>query len=60
MDETSDLSPDRKVVAAGLGGAVATIVVLGAQWLGAPEAPSGLEGAIATVVAFAAGYWVRR
>ena len=50
--------PNRKVNAAGAGGALATVVVLGAVWLGAGEPPTGLEGALATVLAWTAGYFV--
>lgn len=53
------MRPTRKITAAGLGGATATVIVLGAVWLGAPEPPPGFEGALATVCAFAAGWWMR-
>lgn len=49
--------PTRKVTAAGLGGAVAAVVVGVAVWLGAPDPPVGLEAAIATVAAFGAGWF---
>jgi len=55
-------SPTRKVGAAALGGAVASISmgVTAAVW---PEVyeriPAGFEGGIATVAAFILGYWVR-
>lgn len=44
-----------KVQSAGIGGAVATLIVWGATALGV-EVPAEVGAAIATVVAFAAGY----
>lgn len=51
------MNPTRKVTAAGLGGAVAAVVVGVAVWLGAPDPPVGLEAGIATVAAFTAGWF---
>jgi predicted anti-sigma-YlaC factor YlaD len=54
------VKPSRKVTAAAVGGAAATVLILGAQWLfSAPDAPAGLEGALATLFAFGAGYLTR-
>ena len=44
-----------KVQSAGIGGAVATVIIFGAQQLGL-EIPGEVGAAIATIVAFAAGY----
>lgn len=55
MDDAS--KPTRKVGAAAIGGAAATVIVGVAVWLGAPQPPAGLEGAIATLAALAAGYF---
>jgi len=49
------MKPVPKVAAAGIGGAVATIVVFVASSLGF-EIPGDVGAAIATVVAFAAAY----
>lgn len=49
------MKPVPKVAAAGIGGAVATIVMFVAQQVGF-EIPGDVGAAIATVVAFAAGY----
>jgi len=49
------MKPYPKVRAAGIGGAVATIVVFVAAQAGV-ELPGDVGAAIATVVAFAAGY----
>lgn len=49
-------APTRKVTAAGVGGAAATIVVIGIQMFTGAEIPMGLEAALATVFAFGAGY----
>lgn len=56
MDE---LKPTRKVTAQAAGAAAATVVVLVAVWLGAPDPPPGLEGALATLLGAAAGWTVR-
>lgn len=50
------MKPTRKITAVGLGGALATLLVGIATWLGAPDPPAGLEAAFATVFAFGAGY----
>lgn len=49
------MKPVPKVAAAGIGGAVATLVVYLASLAGA-EVPGDVGAAIATVVAFAAAY----
>lgn len=49
------MKPVTKVAAAGIGGAVATLVVYLASLTGV-EVPGDVGAAIATVVAFAAGY----
>lgn len=49
------MKPVPKVAAAGIGGAVATLIVYGAGLAGV-EVPGDVGAAIATVVAFAAGY----
>lgn len=51
------MRPTRKVQAATAGAAAATVIVLGAVWLGAGDPPTGLEGALATVLAFTFGWW---
>lgn len=53
---TDDVKPRPKVVAGAIGAAVATVLVLGAVWLGAPQPPAGLEGGLATVAGFVFGY----
>lgn len=51
-------SPNRKVTAAGLGGAAAVLVMAVLRWVGLePEAEFGAS--LATVLAFAAGYLVK-
>lgn len=50
---TRRVSP--KVQSAGIGGAVATVLIFAAQQLGL-EIPGEVGAAIATIVAFAAGY----
>lgn len=47
--------PVAKVTAAGIGGAVATLIIFGAGQFGM-EIPGEVGAAIATVVAFIAGY----
>ena len=47
--------PVAKVTAAGLGGAVATLVIFGASLFGF-EVPGEVGAALATVLAVAAGY----
>ena len=49
------MKPVSKVAAAGIGGAVATLIVYVAGLAGV-EVPGDVGAAIATVVAFAAGY----
>ena len=49
-------APTQKVAAAGIGGAVATIVVLLYQTFTGNELPAGPEALIAAAVALAAGY----
>jgi|694.fasta_scaffold136609_5 hypothetical protein len=49
------MKPVPKVAAAGIGGAVATLIVYLASVAGV-EVPGDVGAAIATVVAFAAGY----
>ena len=56
--EKASLKPVPKVTAAGLGGAVATLVLFVANLCGV-EVPPGVSAAIATVVAFGAGYLTR-
>lgn len=56
MADAPSPMPVRKVYAATLGAAGATIIVTLAQSIWSWDAPVGLEGAIATVLAFAAGY----
>lgn len=53
-------TPNRKVTASAAGGAIGTILVLGAAWIGIADAPPpGLEGAFATLGAFVGGYVLR-
>lgn len=55
-----DVSPNRKVVAATLGSAIAAVLVGGLVWLfGASQPPPGFEAGLGTVLAFALGYFVR-
>lgn len=49
-------APVRKVTAAGVGGAAATVAVIVLQMATGTEVPVGLEGALATLFAFVAGY----
>lgn len=51
-------SPDRKVTAAGLGGALTILVMWGFRLAGV-EPPAEVGAALATVLAFAAGYVVK-
>lgn len=50
------LTPRPKVAAAGIGGAVATVVVFIVAAFGV-DIPGGVEAAIATIVSFSAGYF---
>lgn len=56
MPEPSAL-PTRKVTAGALGGALATVIVGVATWLGAPDPPVGLEGGLVVVLGFLASYF---
>jgi len=58
-EPTSSRYPTRKVTAATLGAAVATICVLTVDTLTGVTTPTGIEGALATVLAFLGGYIVR-
>ncbi len=52
-------APTRKVTAAGLGAAAATLVVWALTAFAGADVPPGVEGALATVLALLAGYVVR-
>ena len=54
-----DAAPTRKVSAAALGGALATVVVWALQAFGGVEVPPGVEGAVAVIIATLAGYVIR-
>jgi hypothetical protein len=56
MPDSPSNAPIPKVVAAGIAGAAATVIVILIQSVTGEQAPVGLEGAIATLCAFAAGY----
>lgn len=52
-------TPTRKVTAATLGAAAATLVVYALTAFAGADVPPGVEGALATLLAMAAGYVVR-
>lgn len=51
-------TPNRKVGAGALGGAVATVLVIIWAAVTGDTAPTGLEGALAVIFSFIAGYFV--
>jgi hypothetical protein len=53
------MKPTPKVTAGAAGASLATVLVLGAVWLGAPQPPAGFEGALAAMCGFLAGYFKR-
>lgn len=52
-------APTRKVTAAALGAALATIAVWAAHAFAGVDVPPGVEGALAVVLGFVCGYLVR-
>lgn len=50
-------TPSRPVTVTTLGAAIATILIIGTQWVfGLPPAPPGLEAALAVILGAVAGY----
>lgn len=54
----TDWTPTRKVTAATVGGAIATLVVILLQYWHIYVAPEGAS-ALATLFALGAGYWIK-